>query len=358
MFQLRALANYALAALAVAGTLVLQLFIRSFAPNVTPYLLFIFPVLFSAWFFGRETGHIATALSAIVIFYFLTPADWSFYMDYPVELMTLILFIVEATIISFLAAAKKKQEDVLEQRVTEGTEQLESTTERLRQSEALASLGVAIAKIVHEIARPLNSIFTSLQLQERYFATPGQKPDAETVSFMEGMRGEVIRLVDLLNELREFSRPLTVNLSPVDLATTVTETCDLKKLLDLSPKPILIEHQFAADLPQVMADGEKLKRVLINLCKNAVEAMPEGGKLMLRGYKLGTDVCLEIEDTGVGIPEGLNIFEPFTSSKNSGWGLGLSIVQQIISAHKGSIEYKSKPGNGTVFKVCLPAAGS
>ena len=114
MFQLRALANYALAALAVAGTLTLQLFIRSFAPNVTPYLLFIFPVLFSAWFFGRDTGHVATALSAVVIFYFLTPADWSFYMDYPVELVALIIFMVEATIISFLAAAKKKQEEVLE----------------------------------------------------------------------------------------------------------------------------------------------------------------------------------------------------------------------------------------------------
>ena len=358
MFQLRALASYALAALAVAGTLALQLFIRSFAPNVTPFLLFIFPVLFSAWFFGRDTGCVATALSAIVIFYFLTPADWSFYMDYPVELMTLIVFMVEATIISFLAAAKKKQEEVLEQRVTERTEQLESTTDRLRQSERLASLGVAVAKIVHEIARPLNNIFTSLQLQERHFATPNQKPDAATVSFMEDMRGEVIRLVNLVNELREFSVPFTLNLSPVDLAITVTEACDLKQLLDLSPKPILIEHQFAGDLPQVMADSEKLKRILINLCKNAVEAMPEGGKLTLRGYRLGTDVCVEIEDTGVGIPEGVNIFEPFTTSKNSGWGLGLSIVQQIISAHKGSIEYKTKPGNGTVFKVCLPAARS
>jgi len=241
-------------------------------------------------------------------------------MDYPVELVALILFMVEATIISFLAAAKKKQEDVLEQRLTEGTEQLESTTERLRQSEALASLGVAVAKIVHELAGPLNSIFTSLQLQERHFTTPNQEPDVETVSFMERMREEVIRLVNLVNELREFSRPFTLNLSPVDLVTTVTQTCELEKLLDLSSKSILIEHQFARDLPQVMADGEKLKRVLINLCKNAVEAMPEGGKLMLRGYKLGTDVCLEIEDTGVGIPEGLNIFAPFTTSKNSGWG--------------------------------------
>jgi signal transduction histidine kinase len=358
MFQLTALPSYAVAALAVAGTLALQLFISSFAPDATPYLLFIFPVLFSAWFFGRDTGCVATALSAIVIFCFLTPAPLVILVDYPVELVTLILFIVEATIISFLAAAKKKQEEVLEQSVTARTKQLEATSERLRRTEALASLGVAVAKIVHEIARPLNSIFTSLQLQERHFASPNQKPDPATVSFVEGMRGEVIRLVNLVNELREFSRPFTLNLSPIDLATTVTKTCDLKKLLGLSPKPILIEHQFAGDLPQVMADGEKLNRVLINLCTNAVEAMPEGGKLMLRGYKLGTDVCLEIEDTGVGIPEGLNIFEPFTTSKNSGWGLGLSIVQQIILAHNGSIEYKTKPGNGTVFKVCLPAARS
>ena len=350
--------GYAFAALAVGVILTVQLFLRSFAPNISSFDLFTFAVLFSAWFFGFRAGCLATGLSAVVVEHYLTPAHWSFYIHYPAEVAPVILFITEGIIISFLAAAKKKHEEVLEQRVTEGTAELESTSKRLRQTEALASLGIAVAKIVHEIARPLNSIFTSLQIQERHLATQSQKPDAATGSFMEGMREEVVRLVDLVSELREFSRPFTLNLSSVNLATTVTQTCDVEKLLSLSPKPILIEHQFAGDLPQVVADREKLTRVLINLCKNAVEAMPEGGKLMLRGYKLGKDVCLEIEDSGVGIPEGVNIFEPFTTTKTSGWGLGLAIVQQIISAHNGTIEYESKPGRGTVFKVCLPVEAS
>ena len=77
---------------------------------------------------------------------------------------------------------------------------------------------------------------------------------------------------------------------------------------------------------------------------------------MLRGYSTEAHVLLEISDTGVGIPEGLNIFEPFTTTKEAGTGLGLAIVQQIVAAHGGAIAYSSTPGQGTVFTVTLPAA--
>ena len=130
---------------------------------------------------------------------------------------------------------------------------------------------------------------------------------------------------------------------------------DLEKFLKENANPITLEEQFPEDLPQVMADTEKLKAVLLNLSKNAIEAMPKGGKLTLRGYQSGKNVYIEVEDTGVGIPAGVNIFEPFTTSKATGWGLGLSIVQQIISAHNGTIEYRSDPGQGTIFKIRLPA---
>ena len=170
------------------------------------------------------------------------------------------------------------------------------------------------------------------------------------------MKEELFRLQQLLNELREFSRPPILNLSSVNLGETVRDGLDMETLLRLSPKPIVIERQFPEDLPPIMADSEKLRAVLVNLSKNAIEAMPEGGKLMLRGYRSGKDVCLEIEDTGGGVPAGVNVFEPFTTSKATGWGLGLSIVRQIVSAHNATIEYRSEPGRGTVFKICLPAA--
>ena len=341
--------GYFIAALAVAATLICRLFFLQFN-QIGPFLLFALPVLFSAWFFGRGAGFLATGLSATAIQYLvLSP------IKKPVDWISIILFTTEGILISVFAAAKKHEKD-LEHDIIERTKELETVNKRLQSAQVVASLGTAVAKIIHEIAQPLNALFTSLQLHERYLKNRKENLDEETTQFMEDTKEELLRLQGFLNELREFSRPFTLNLSPLNVAATVTNGIEMEKLLKLNLKRIIIEHQFAEDLPPVMADSEKLRSVLVNLCKNAIEAMPDGGKLILRGYRSEKNVCLEIEDHGVGVPPGVNIFEPFTTSKRTGWGLGLSIVRQIVSAHKGTIEYKSDQGRGTVFKICLPAA--
>jgi signal transduction histidine kinase len=116
-----------------------------------------------------------------------------------------------------------------------------------------------------------------------------------------------------------------------------------------------VEHVFAAGLPLVMANSDELTQVLLNLCKNAVEAMPQGGTLRVRGLCAGAQVRLEVSDTGEGISEGVNIFEPFVTTKKKGTGLGLAIVQQIVAAHEGTLTYTSTPGQGTTFTLQLPA---
>jgi len=103
-----------------------------------------------------------------------------------------------------------------------------------------------------------------------------------------------------------------------------------------------------------MADSEKLKQALLNLCNNAVEAMPQGGTLTLRAHNAEEQVVLEVVDTGLGIPDGVDIFEPFATTKTWGTGLGLVIVRQIVSAHGGTITYASERGKGTVFCLSLP----
>lgn len=107
-----------------------------------------------------------------------------------------------------------------------------------------------------------------------------------------------------------------------------------------------------------MCDRDRLKQVLINLCKNAVESMPHGGLLTVRGKKTDTHIRLEIGDTGTGIPETISIFQPFTTTKPDGTGLGLAIVRQIIDAHGGTIFYTSEPGKGTSFYFSLPLSSS
>ena len=117
-----------------------------------------------------------------------------------------------------------------------------------------------------------------------------------------------------------------------------------------------VEQNLPTDLPLVMADRDKLKQVLLNLCKNAFEAMPEGGTLTVRLHNFGEHITLEVADTGMGIPAGVDIFEPFVTTKSEGTGLGLPIVRQIVVAHSGTLTYTSEPSKGTTFTVTLPLA--
>ena len=117
-----------------------------------------------------------------------------------------------------------------------------------------------------------------------------------------------------------------------------------------------IRLEFENDLPPVTLDTAKMKQVILNLCKNAIEAMPEGGCLTLKSYHSGQAIVLEIGDTGVGVTEDMDVFALFKTTKAGGSGLGLPIVQQIISAHNGTINYTTEPGHGTTFKISLPAA--
>jgi signal transduction histidine kinase len=105
----------------------------------------------------------------------------------------------------------------------------------------------------------------------------------------------------------------------------------------------------------IMLDRDKMKQVILNLCKNAVEAMPEGGCLTLKGYLSSADtLVLEISDTGIGIPEGTDVFEISEPPSPTARGLGLPLVSQIVSAHRGTVDYSSEPGKGTTFKLTLP----
>ena len=103
-------------------------------------------------------------------------------------------------------------------------------------------------------------------------------------------------------------------------------------------------------------DIDKMKQVILNLAKNAVEAMPSGGKLLFAGSSDTAAVTLKITDTGAGIPGEVDVFEPFFTTKSFGTGIGMTIVRQILAAHGGSISYTSQVGRGTTFTIQLPLA--
>lgn len=348
-------ARYSYAVLTVAALLIIRLTVGheiTASLNPFPFLLFEIPVLFSAWFFGRGPGIAATIVSAVTVQYFLMPPAWSLYPDRAVALIPLAVFIGEGVVISFFASAKRAAGRKLDQRIRERTQQLEAAHRQLAQSEALAALGTGISKIAHEMANRVQALSAQIQFLEWHKS--GQRPhDSKFDAITAELRNETRLLAGFIGELRELSRPMAISPKPVKV--TELAAALLRFHSGLGKQAVQVEQQLAPGLPPVMADPDKLQEALVNLWKNAIEAMPHGGKISIRCYEQDGKVCIEIQDTGVGIPQDMKVFDLFTTSKKDGWGLGLPIVRQIILAHEGTVHYASKPGQGTIFTIALPA---
>jgi signal transduction histidine kinase len=221
----------------------------------------------------------------------------------------------------------------------------------LQEKERLATLGTTAAVFAHEIGNPLNGISTSLQIVRSILEA--DKIDPVLHETLEIAFQEVQRLATLLSDYRTFARPQRLNLRPADVTQIIEEVLSAQLPMYRATK-IALQTQLE-NLPAILVDPEKIKQVILNLCKNAVEAMPNGGSLTVKATGSEGGVILEVTDTGEGIAQGVDVFQLFRTTKPDGTGLGLPIVQQIISDHKGTITYRSEIGKGTTFTIVLPA---
>jgi signal transduction histidine kinase len=265
--------------------------------------------------------------------------------------------------------ALEQARDELEQRVQERTADLiqanaalhAEIAERrrmeaqLRAQERLSAIGSMVSRLTHEIANPLNGMATTVQLMQRCLAQQSLVASAELQEYVVDLEHELKRLQSLLTDLRQVSRPPQLTLQPTDLAAEVAAVIRMH-VAPLAGPGISVVQDLPPALPHISADRDKLQQVVLNLGKNAIDAMPQGGTLTVRAAYITTHVLLEIEDTGEGIPEGVEIFTPFATTKTDGTGLGLVIVKQIVEAHNGQIAYSSLPGRGTTFRVSWPVA--
>jgi two-component system sensor kinase FixL len=228
-------------------------------------------------------------------------------------------------------------------------------TEELVHRESLAATGATAAAFAHEVSNPLNNMYMHLQLLQRDVA----KLDLQSRigSRVDGIAAEVRRLTGLLDEFQRLYAPEPLRTTSVDLEHLVREEIDFQMPTAQSAH---VELRLLVDGPIPHIDGqpEKLRQVLINLVKNGIEAMPAGGSITVTLTAKRDHVSIEVADTGPGIPEGVDIFAPFRTSKAKGTGLGLPIARKIVMAHGGRLRVQSVPDRGTTFTVALPIAAA
>jgi PAS domain S-box-containing protein len=222
--------------------------------------------------------------------------------------------------------------------------------QKLREQERLANLGTTAAIFAHEIANPLNGLSVSLDLIKSVLGKGVTEEVRETIEIASS---EIQRLTALLTDYRSFARPRQLNLQLTDLRK-LTEAVLASQVRRYSALAVKVETQFPAPLPLLMIDPERIKQALLNLCQNAVEAMPDGGTLTVGGFQQGGSVVINVRDSGTGIPLSLDVFQLFRTTKPEGSGLGLAIVQQIAVDHSGTVDYVTEVGKGTTFRIVLP----
>ncbi|MGB5106194.1 MAG: GAF domain-containing protein [Candidatus Zixiibacteriota bacterium] len=222
----------------------------------------------------------------------------------------------------------------------------------------LMTMGKMMSEISHDLKKPLTNISGALQIMRDRWPEIAQSDD-----FFQTAQQEIRRLDELLKELLNFSNPTKYQLEQKKADDLIKRVIRLVEN-DLKKHNIESSQEFEDDLPGVLVNENEIVEVLLNLIINAVDAMPNGGRLAIRAYsehKEGTGrlfVVLKITDTGGGIPpEHLDrIFDRYFTTKDSGTGLGLAICERIVMAHNGEISVESKSGQGTSFTIKLPSA--
>lgn len=227
--------------------------------------------------------------------------------------------------------------------------------EQAFENERLATVGAMAAKFGHELGNPLNGMSLTIQLLEQRLRKQVSVLDESTLATLARLKSEISRLSALLQDFRSLSRKESFDFQSAQLAQLVSEAIAME-LPRYAERGVTVQQKFPSDLPKVRVDIDKMKQVILNLAKNAVEAMPTGGELSFAGSAGVATATLEVSDTGAGIPSEVDVFAPFYTTKSFGTGIGMTVVRQILAAHGAKISYRSQVGKGTTFSIELPLA--
>lgn len=227
-------------------------------------------------------------------------------------------------------------------------ELVEERTKELKEAERLATIGKLAAMVGHDLRNPLTGIAgATYYLKEKL----GQKIDKKMTEMLEIIEKDIEYSNKIINDLLDYSKKIQLELKETTLRTIVSEALSLVKI----PENIQVINA-SRNKPMVKVDVEKVKRVFVNIIKNAVDAMPEGGKITIKSKETNVNLGISFTDTGTGISDEVmrKLGEPLFTTKARGMGFGLAICKRMVEAHGGSISIKSTVGRGVTVTVTIP----
>ncbi|MGO8806745.1 MAG: sensor histidine kinase [Candidatus Bathyarchaeia archaeon] len=223
----------------------------------------------------------------------------------------------------------------------------------MKDAERLATIGATAGMVGHDIRNPLQAITGDVFLAKTDLIAI---PESEEKKNIQESLSEIEKNVDYINkivaDLQDFARPLRPNAEETDLKLIIN---DLLKKNGL-PENVKVTVKVETDAIKVVADSTFINRIMYNLVTNAVQAMPNGGKLTIHAYKEEKDILIAVKDTGVGIPEKVKgkLFTPMFTTKSKGQGFGLAVIKRMSESLGGTVTFESEEGKGTTFIIRLP----
>ncbi len=318
--------------------------------------LFVIPIIYATAAF-RVGGALGSSFALLCI---LLPR--TFYSTYTDPLVRPLLFVLFTAFVGVLAGMLMdwvEREEMVRIKLStayqEVVRRLRENEEQLIRAEKLTSLGQMAASIAHEINNPLAGVLMYTKLLAKKIGGDTSRKE-ESLDYLSKMETEVVRCSRIIRNLLDFARQTEPTLRPVDINRVMEQVLSMVGH-QAQLQNVDVVKEFSPSLPEVMADFDQLQQIFTNLTLNAIQAMPDGGRLIIRSSATDGGVRIDVQDTGCGISkENMGkLFTPFftTKEKGKGVGLGLAVAHGIIERHKGRIKVQSEVGKGTTFTVFL-----
>lgn len=251
----------------------------------------------------------------------------------------------------------KEYADQLERMVQERTQELVEAQNKLIQSERLAAIGEIAAMVGHDLRNPLQVIVYTLYLSNEILkkASPEMRKVLQEDHLEDLLTriGEQVNYMNkIISDLQDYSKPLKPNIVETSLLDVTNDTISSIVV----PENVKVNIRVPKDFAKVPMDPSMMKRVLVNLVTNAMQAMADGGQLTIESSIVDKTIIISVKDTGIGIPqENLDkLFQPLFSTKSKGQGFGLAVCRRLVEAHSGTISVESGLGKGSTFTIKLP----